>query len=87
VGKVITQVAQESPEKTIVATRSGVRVVQRSTVDDRIQNKFALEHGKSLEGGYHLAFNKAVASQGDERMREEFGKYCKTMKKKEADCP
>ncbi len=87
VGKVITRVAEDSPEKTIVATRSGVRVVQRSTMDDRILKKFELEHGKSKKGGYHQAFHTAVAGHGDVRMQDEFLKFCKSMKKKEADCP
>ncbi|MCK4911716.1 MAG: hypothetical protein KAR83_08730 [Thermodesulfovibrionales bacterium] len=87
VGKVITQVAEESPEKTIVATRTGVRVVQKSSVDDRIQKKLALEHGKSIEGGYHRVFHKVAAELGGVRMQEEFMKFCKSMKKKEADCP
>ncbi len=85
--KVIAQVAGDSPEKTIVATRSGIRVVQKIKADDRIQKKLALEHQRALKGGYHLEFHQAIGEHGSGRLKDEFVKFCKTMKKKEANCP
>lgn len=85
--KVITLVAADSPAKTIVATKSGIRVVQSSKKDDRIQKKLALEHQGALEGGYHPEFHQAIREHGSGRMMEEFGKFCKAMKTKEANCP
>ena len=85
--KVITVVVGESPKKTIIATKTGVRVVQKSTVDKRIQKILKLEHGKAIEGDYHMAFHEAAKGYGSERMLMEFGKFCKTLKKKEDRCP
>ncbi len=85
--KVITQVAGESPGKTIVATKSSIRVVQKIRPDDRVQKKLALEHQSALDSEYHLNFHQAIGDHGSRRLNDEFGKYCKTIKKKEADCP
>ena len=85
--KVIAVVAGESPEKTIVATKSGIRVVQKSKPDDRIQKKLAHQHQGALEGGYHLEFHQAIGEHGSGHLKDEFGKFCKGMKTKEASCP
>ena len=85
--KIIAVVAGESPEKTIVATKSGIRVVQKIKADDRIQKKLAHEHQGALEGGYHLEFHQAIGEHGSGHLKDEFGKFCKGMKTKEASCP